>query len=73
MSSKKINNLIKKIYTKIKSTSYLPKTDTNNQPTSDKKPNITEKTSPTNTSNILKQLEQIQTTMQTTEDELSFT
>ena len=59
MSSPKINNLVKKIYTKIKPTPRQPKTDTNNQPIADKTPGVAEKTSPTNTSNILRQLEQI--------------
>ncbi|MGD9153169.1 MAG: hypothetical protein PVG30_05905 [Gammaproteobacteria bacterium] len=73
MGSIKINNLVKKIYTKIKSIPYLPKTDTNDQSISSKTPDIIEKTSPINTSNILQQLEQIQTTIQPAEDELNFT
>ena len=69
MGSTKINNLVKKIYTKIKARPCLPKSNTSNQSGYEQISNIAEKTSPISTSNILQQLEQIQSN----EDELSFT
>lgn len=73
MSTAKISKLAKKIYRKIRSASKMSKIKTTDQITSDKNLNRTEKTSPINTLNILQRLEQMQTTIQPTEDELSFT
>lgn len=73
MSATKINKLAKKIYKKIRRTPNMSKIKTTDQATSDKNLNSTEKTSPINTLNILQRLEQMQTTIQPIEDELSFT